>query len=286
ASVRLLRGVLLRDPVGACPGHTVTGAVLSALAVDAAVNDHRHLEGELLHPVAAGKPQGDGATAVIGGFHVVEAQRIGAILAGVALGAIPTVATDDPPQVVRDTLGRGDDKVAVPVDHSPGQANAILRRRQSLDRLLDVLRNQALNVFGQKVRDLLRVGVLAVRAISAALAGRAGLTSRAGRTLWPRLALLPTLRLTGLKGLQAFNDGTERPINVRLDRADDLLAKGFSVKRHHSAPCRLQPWRERPQRPCCSPRSAALAPAARRPDCWPDRPEGSPAPRWLRANGP
>src|SRR5690625_3586599 len=169
AGVRLFRGVLLRDPVAAAPRHTVAGAVLSALAVDATINDHRHLEGELLHPVAASKPQGDNAATVIGGVHVVEAQRIGTILAGVALGAIRTVATDDLPQVVRDTLGRGDDKVAIPVDHCPGQANAILRRRQSLDRLLDVLRDQALNVFGQKIRNLLSIDALAVRAISAAL---------------------------------------------------------------------------------------------------------------------
>src|SRR5690625_504822 len=169
AGVWLLPSALLRNPVGACPGHTVTGAVLSALAVDAAVDNHRHLEGELLHPVAAGKPQGDGATAVIGGVHIIEAQRVQAILAGVALGSVRAVAADDPPQVVRDTLGRGDDKVAVPVDHCPGQANAILRRRQSLDRLLDVLRDQALNVFGQKIRNLLSIGALAVRAISAAL---------------------------------------------------------------------------------------------------------------------
>src|SRR5690625_1871721 len=88
AGVRLLSSALLRDPVATAPRHTVTGAVLSALAVDATINDHRHLEGELLHPVAAGKPQGDGATAVIGGVHIIEAQRVQAILAGVALGSV------------------------------------------------------------------------------------------------------------------------------------------------------------------------------------------------------
>src|SRR5690625_5089755 len=168
AGVRLLSSALLRDPVATAPRHTVTGAVLSALAVDAADNDHRDLEGELLHPVAAGKPQGDGARPVMGHVHVVKAERVGAIRAGMALGSVRAVAADDLPQAVRDTLGRGDDKVAVPVDHCPGQANAIPRRRQSLDRLLDVLRDQALNVFGQKIRNLLSIGALAVRAISAA----------------------------------------------------------------------------------------------------------------------